>query len=76
MYNLTELDASYNRISSLEGLQYAKNLESLNVEYNEIKDLSPLKELKNLINLNAMYQNIEVGTLYKQDNKITVVMML
>ena len=72
MYNLTELDASYNRISSLEGLQYAKNLESLNVEYNEIKDLSPLKELKNLINLNAMYQNIEVGTLYKQDNKITV----
>lgn len=72
MYKLIELDASYNRIESLEGLQYAKNLESLNVEYNEIKDLSPLKELKELTNLQAMYQNIAVGSLYKQDNKITV----
>ena len=72
MYSLTKLDANYNRISSLEGLQYAKNLESLNVEYNEIKDLSPLKKLEKLTNLQAMYQIISVGSLYKQDNKITV----
>ena len=72
MYSLTKLDANYNRISSLEGLQYAKNLESLNVEYNGIKDLSPLKKLEKLTNLQAMYQIISVGSLYKQDNKITV----
>ena len=72
MYSLTKLDANYNRISSLEGLQYAKNLESLNVEYNEIKDLSPLKKLEKLTKLQAMYQIISVGSLYKQDNKITV----
>lgn len=72
MYNLTELNASYDRITSLEGLQYAKNLQSLNIEYNEINDLSPLKELKKLTNLQAKYQNIAVCSLYKKDNKITV----
>ena len=42
------------------------------MEYNEIKDLSPLKKLEKLTNLQAMYQIISVGSLYKQDNKITV----
>ena len=72
MYKLTELNASYDRITSLEGLQYAKNLQSLNIEYNEINDLSPLKDLKRLTNLQAKYQNIAVCSLYKKDNKITV----
>ena len=72
MYKLDELDASYGGITSLEGLQYAKNLQSLNVEYNEINDLSPLKDLKRLTNLQAKYQNIAVSSLYKKDNKITV----
>ncbi len=72
MYKLDELDASYDNITSLEGLQYAKNLQSLNIDYNEINDLSPLKELKRLTNLQAKYQNIAVCSLYKKDNKITV----
>lgn len=71
MYKLTELNAIGCGISDLEGLQYAKNLESLNLDYNEINDLSKLKELEKLSNLQAMYQNIVIGSLYKEDNKIT-----
>ena len=65
MYNLIELNANGYGISNLEGLQYAKNLETLNLDYNEINDLSKLKELEKLSNLVA-------GSLYKQDNKITI----
>ena len=72
MYNLTELNAMGYGIEDLEGLQYAKNLETLNLDYNEISDLSKLKNLRKLSNLQAMYQNIALGSLYKQDNKITV----
>lgn len=72
MYNLTELNAMGYGISDLEGLQYAKNLETLNLDYNEINDLSKLKGLEKLSNLQAMYQNIVIGSLYKEDNKITV----
>ena len=72
MYNLIELNANGYGISNLEGLQYAKNLETLNLDYNEINDLSKLKELEKLSNLQAMYQNIVAGSLYKQDNKITI----
>ena len=72
MYELTELDAIGYGISNLEGLQYAKNLEKLNLDYNEINDLSKLNSLEKLSNLQAMYQNIVAGSLYKQDNKITI----
>lgn len=72
MYKLTKLSASNKWISSLEGLEYAKNLESLDISYNEIKDLSPLKELKKLTNLNANLQIITEGMLYVKDNKITL----
>ena len=70
MQNLTKLNVQ--GASSLEGLQYAKNLESLNIEYNEINDLSPLKDLKKLTDLRANYQIISVGTVAKKDNKITI----
>ena len=72
MHKLTELSSSNKWISSLEGLEYAKNLESLDVSYNEIKDLSPLKNLKKLTNINANPQIITEGMLYAEDNKITL----
>lgn len=72
MYKLKELSCSNKWISSLEGLEYAKNLESLDVSNNEIKDLSPLKNLKKLTNLNANSQVITEGMLYAKDNKITL----
>lgn len=72
MYKLTELSCSSKWISSLEGLEHAKNLESLDVSYNEIKDLSPLKNLKKLTNLNANFQIITEGMLYAEDNRITL----
>ena len=72
MYKLKELSCSNKWISSLEGLEYAKNLESLDVSNNEIKDLSPLKNLKKLTNLNANPQVITEGMLYAKDNKITL----
>lgn len=72
MYKLTKLSASNKWISSLEGLEHAKNLESLDISYNEIKDLSPLKNLKKLTNLNANLQIITEGMLYVKDNKITL----
>ena len=72
MYELTNLSCSSKRISSLEGLEYAKNLEVLDISYNEIKDLSPLKNLKKLTDLNANLQIITEGMLYTKDNKITL----
>lgn len=72
MYKLTELSCSNKWISSLEGLEYAKNLEVLDISYNTTKDLSPLKNLKKLTNLNANPQVITEGMLYAKDNKITL----
>ena len=72
MYKLTKLSVSNEWISSLEGLQYAKNLEELDISYNEIKDLSPLKNLKKLTNLNANFQIITEGMLYVKDNIVTL----
>lgn len=72
MHKLTELSCSDKWISSLEGLEYAKNLELLDVSNNQIKDLSPLKNLKKLTNLNANPQVITESMLYAKDNKITL----
>lgn len=72
MYNLTELNATYSGIKSLQGLEYAKNLTSLNVNNNEIKDLSPLKNLKKLTDLQVKYQYIESNYAYDKGNKVTV----
>ena len=72
MYKLTNLSSSGKWITSLEGLEYAKNLESLDISYNEVKDLSPLKNLKKLTSLNANFQIIIEGMLYAKDNRITL----
>ena len=72
MYKLTKLSVVGSWISSLEGLQYAKNLEQLDISYNEIKDLSPLKNLKKLTDLNGNPQIITEGMLYAKDNTITL----
>ena len=72
MYKLTKLSCSNKWISSLEGLEYAKNLESLDISYNEVKDLSPIKNLKKLTNLNAKPQIITEGMLYAKDNIVTL----
>ena len=44
MHELTSLRVLGN-ITSLKGLEHARNLESLNIDYKEIKDLSPLKKI-------------------------------
>ena len=72
MYKLTNLSSSGKWITSLEGLEYAKNLESLDISYNEVKDLSPLKNLKKLTDLNAYLQIRTEGMLYAEDNRITL----
>ena len=61
--NITHLDVSNSGISSLTGLEYAKNLQSLDISYNQITNLSPLSELNNLTHLNVGYQLIEGGML-------------
>jgi len=47
------IDVQDSDISTLDGLQYCKNLKSLNIARNKIKDLEPLRELRNLTSLLA-----------------------
>lgn len=63
MYNLTSLNSPSARITSLEGLQYAKILASLNISGNEITDFSALKDLQQLENLNAHPQLVTAKSL-------------
>ena len=72
MYELTYLNADYLMITSLEGLQYAKNLEVLSLNYNEITDLSPLNNLKKLNDISIVEQYIAVGMAFKTDNKVII----
>ncbi|MFJ7935552.1 NPCBM/NEW2 domain-containing protein [Sporosarcina sp. NPDC096371] len=63
MYKLTSLSAvgtRTERITNLEGLQYAKNLVTLDISGNEVTDFSPLQGLEKLENLNANPQIIEM----------------
>ena len=48
MATLTSLEARFDDIKDLTGLEFATNLTSLNLYYNDIKDLSPLAGLTNL----------------------------
>ena len=63
MYKLTNLTSESQGVSSLEGLQYAKNLETLNITGNSITDFSPLKALSEFTTLNADPQFVEMGEL-------------
>ncbi len=58
MLNLTGLDARYENITDLTGLEYAANLSWLNVGHNQIADLSPLSGLTNLTSLSVYYNEI------------------
>lgn len=51
MKQLTSLEANYQNIRDLKGLEYAVNLVDLSVEGNQIHDLSPLKGMTNLESL-------------------------
>ena len=72
MYRLTSLNGEGLMISSLEGLQYAKNLETLNLNYNEIQDLSQLSSLRKLTDISVIEQYIAVGMAYVTDGKVTI----
>ncbi|MFJ7736951.1 NPCBM/NEW2 domain-containing protein [Lysinibacillus sp. NPDC097287] len=63
MHKLTSLSAvgtRTERVASLEGLQFAKNLVTLDISGNEVTDFSPLQGLKKLENLIADPQVIEM----------------
>lgn len=70
MYKLTSLSAAgtrTERVASLEGLQYAKNLVTLDITGNEVTDFSPLQGLEKLENLMANPQVIEMPSPTGQD---------
>ncbi|MCR8746783.1 S-layer homology domain-containing protein [Romboutsia lituseburensis] len=55
---------SSDKISNLEGIQYAKNLKYLDVSYNKISDIGPLTNLTNLKDLDVSYNKIsDIGPL-------------
>lgn len=53
---VTDLDASNQNITNIEGLQYCTSLNDLELSKNEISDISPLSELKSLKVL-GLYRN-------------------
>ncbi|WP_422658835.1 NPCBM/NEW2 domain-containing protein [Paenibacillus sp. EC2-1] len=61
MHNLISFKDETRRVSSLKGLEYAKNLVTLDITGAEVTDFSPLKDLKKLANLMADPQLVEVG---------------
>lgn len=63
MLELTSLTSETRRATSLEGLQYAKNLTMLDISGNSITDFSPLKDLTKLETLLADPQVVEIGLL-------------
>ncbi|MEK4426870.1 NPCBM/NEW2 domain-containing protein [Solibacillus sp. FSL K6-1523] len=75
MYKLTSLTTTSSRterVTDLEGLQYAENLITLDITGNEVTDFSPLQGLKKLENLMADPQVIEMPAITGQDSIFTV----
>ncbi|MEG0448855.1 MAG: NPCBM/NEW2 domain-containing protein [Lysinibacillus sp.] len=75
LHNLTNLSAAATRterITSLEGLQYAKNLVTLDITGNEVTDFSPLQGLEKLENLIADPQVREIPALDGQNGIFTM----
>lgn len=79
LYKLTSLSAvgtRTERVTSLEGLQYAKNLVTLDISGNEVTDFSPLQGLEQLENLLADPQVIEMpaptgqGAIFNVENLV------
>ena len=81
MATLTSLEARFDDLKDLTGLEFATNLTSLNLYYNDIKDLSPLAGLTNLTWLHLQNNEItdisplagltNLETLDLEDNDIT-----
>lgn len=63
MYKLTSLTNRTGNVTTLEGLEHAKNLVKLDIVGNKVTDFSPLKGLSKLESLVANPQIIAVGEL-------------
>ncbi len=75
MYKLTSLSSQGSgrtKVTSLEGLQYAKNLVTLDILGNEVADFSPLKGLSKLETLLAHPQVIEMPMIYGKDSIFSI----
>ncbi|WP_052343642.1 NPCBM/NEW2 domain-containing protein [Bacillus massiliigorillae] len=75
MYKLTTLispGTGKTRVTSLEGLEYAKNLVTLDISGNEVTDFSPLKELSKLETLLADPQIIEMPSVNGENSIFTI----
>ena len=83
MATITSLEARFDDIKDLTGLEFATSLTSLNLYYNDIKDLSPLAGLTNLTSLNLQDNDItdisslssltSLATLDLEDNNISYI---
>ena len=81
MATLTSLQARFDDIKDLTGLEFATNLTSLNLYYNDITDISPLAGLANLTSLGLRHNDItdisslsgltNLASLNLEDNDIT-----
>ena len=58
LLNIVNLDLSKMRITSLDGIQYFRNLRTLNLSHNNISDLSVLAQLQNLREIDVSYNSI------------------
>ena len=69
LLSLTELKIRFRRITSLKGIEHAKNLKSLNLIYNKIEDISSLTGLVKLETLNLAGNKIsDISSLSKLTN--------
>ena len=71
MRELVELNVG-DGVSSLEGLEYAKNLQTLIGGMGSIKDLRPLANLEKLANINLGDQYVTVGQIDTVEGKLKV----
>lgn len=65
METITSISLNDLDISSIKGIEYAKNLQSLNIQENKIIDFSYIKDLKNIsyLNFSQEYRNSDLLTL-------------
>lgn len=63
--NITEINAVNSGISSIEGLQYCKNLKYLELMHNRIRDFKPIENLSNLEGLDVAGNRISDLKVFK-----------